>query len=380
MKLLGRSLIIAMAAVVAALALAACGGGGESKAGAELSGAGEKPAAGATSATTEGGAGAAKLSGTLRVMAEHEVLEGAILKPFEQANPGLSIETAEIEGSSEAATKLSAGFSTDVVETCADEIRPLLQRELLAPLETSRLSHWNELYSGLRSAPGVTVNGRQMFVPLQAGPQGLIYNTEAFPHGVESIKELFNPALQGKVAMEGDDHSMIAMAAFSLGIKEPFNMSAQDLNKVGRYLLAHANQFRAFPKSDANMLNLMKSKEVVLMDGGLGTAQEMIAGGVPVKWVKPKEGYYSWVCGLAVTKNAQNVNAAYALLNYYSSAQAQARFGNEGYVVLNQNAIAKVKPSNRKFADPASLSGAVVEQEPSDKARWSEIYQEVVAG
>jgi spermidine/putrescine transport system substrate-binding protein len=354
-----RKPIILVCALAATLLLAACGSSGGS---------------------SSGGGSVTHPVGTLRIMAEHEVLESAMLNPFEEANPGLKIEKAEVEGSSEAATKLSAGFNTDVVETCADEITPLIKRDMLQPIDTAKLAHWNELYPELRTAKGSTENGKQMFVPQQAGPHGLIYNTEDFPHGVDTIKELFNPALKGKVAMNGDDKSIIAMTAFALGIKEPFQMSPSELTKVGNYLIAHAGQFRAFPESDANQLNLMKSGEVELMDGGLGTANEMIAGGVPVKWVRPKEGMYSWVCGLAVTKNAKNVNAAYALINYYTSIKAQAAFGDDGYVVLNRDALPSVKPALRATADPASIAGATIEQTPENLPRWDEIYQQVVSG
>lgn len=326
--------------------------------------------------------GSGKPSGTLRIVAESEVLAPAMLKPFEKEYPGVKIESALVEGSGEAATKLSAGFNGDIVETCADESNVLIRRGLLEPIDTSRLSHWSELSPHLRSAEGVVVAGKQMFVPGQAGPMGLIYNTKDFPHGVETIKEMFNPALKGKVALDvgGDDKSMIAMTAFSLGVSNPFHMSEAQLERVGSYLIAHASQFRTFPNSDANVLNLMKTGEVILTDDDLGALNEMRKAGLPVKWVAPKEGYYSWTCGLALTSKAQNVAAAYAFLNYYISVQAQAVFGNEGYTVINRNATAKVKPALRATANPSSLDGAVVEQEPANPKRWYEIYQQVIAG
>jgi spermidine/putrescine-binding protein len=351
-------LLLVGALAASALAVSACGAGG-----------GQQTAV-----------GSGKPSGTLRIVAETEVLAPAMLKPFEQANPGVKIESALVEGSNEAATKLSAGFSADIVETCADESNILLKRGLLQPIDTSRLTHWSELSPHLRAAEGVVVDGKQMFLPGQAGPMGMVYNTKDFPDGVDTIKELFNPKLKGKVAFDvgGDDKSMIAMTAFSLGVKNPFRMSEAELNSVGKYLLAHVDQFRTFPDSDANELNLMKSGEVILTDEDPGAVHEMIEAGVPVKWVAPKEGYYSWTCGLALTKSAKNLNAAYAFLNYYISARAQAVFGDEGYTILNQNALPDVKANFRHTADPTSLAGATIEQAPNDPERWYEIYQQVV--
>jgi len=374
MRRSGKMVYVIGAFTACAIAISACGSTGNQEA------VSNKQAEAASNNKAE--AQESKPTGTLRILAESEVLEPAILKPFEKLYPGVHIESEEVEGSSEAAAKLSAGFQGDIVETCADESNVLIKRGLLQPIEAARLTHWGELSPHLRSAEGVVVAGKEMFVPGQAGPMGLIYNTNYFPHGVETIKELFNPALKGKVALDvgGDDKSMIAMTAFSLGVEDPFHMSEAELTKVGNYLIAHAGQFRTFPNSDANLLNLIKSKEVILTDDDLGALNEMLEAGLPVKWVAPKEGYYSWTCGLALTKSSQNVNAAYAFLDYYISKQAQTVFGNEGYTILNQNAVAEVKPKFRKTADPASLEGATVEQAPANPKRWYEIYQQVVAG
>ncbi|MFT3865524.1 MAG: extracellular solute-binding protein [Solirubrobacterales bacterium] len=348
-----------MAVAAGAIGLAACGSGGGS---------------------SSGGGSIDKPEGTVRVMGEEGMFEPSTLKAFEREYPDVSVEAVEVEGSSEAATKLSAGFSADVVETCAGETEPLLERDLLQPIETSKLTSWDELDSFLRTAKGTEQDGKQTFIPLLAGPHGLIYNTEAFPEGVTEIKELFNPELKGEVAMEGSDLSMIPMAAFSLGIEEPYSMSEAQLEEVAAYLDEHASQFRTFPYSDANQLSLMKSGEVVLMDSDLYTADEMIEGGVPVKWVAPKEGMYAWVCGLAITKDAKNVNAAYALINYYASVIPETNFGDEGYVVVNKNAVPKVKAAYRETANPSSIEGATMLQTPSNPQKWLEIYQGVISG
>lgn len=355
-----RPPVLALAGLLAGLTLSGCGGGGASV------GAGQS----------------GPPTGTLRIVAESEVLAPSVLDPFKHTYPGLKLETAVVEGTSEAAAKLTAGFHDDLVETCADESDLLTRRGLLQPIDVARLTHWKQLAPVLRAAEGAVVKGKLMFLPGQAGPMGLVYNTKDFPRGVDEDKELFNPALKGRVALDvgGDDKSMIAITAFALGVKNPFHMSEAELQRVGHYLIAHANQFRTFPDSDANELNLMKTGEVILTDDDPGAVHEMLEAGIPVKWVAPKEGYYSWTCGLGITKNAKNLNAAYAFLNYYTSVRAQAIFGDEGYTVTNEEAVAQVKPALRASANPVSLTGATIEQAPANPSKWFEIYQQVVGG
>ena len=67
------------------------------------------------------------------------------------------------------------------------------------------------------------------------------------------------------------------------------------------------------------MVNLFKSGEVVLADEGRGTTEAMADDGLPVEWVAPTEGALSWVCGLAISSKAENIDAAYKLIDYYAS-------------------------------------------------------------
>ena len=83
------------------------------------------------------------------------------------------------------------------------------------------------------------------------------------------------------------------------------NLTDEEVERgASDYLLDNRDQFRSFAESDASMVNLFKSGEVVLADGGRGTTQAMVDDGLPVEWVAPEEGALSWVCGLALTSKA----------------------------------------------------------------------------
>ena len=62
----------------------------------------------------------------------------------------------------------------------------------------------------------------------------------------------------------------------------------------------------------------------MLADGGRYNAKQLQQAGDPVEWVAPDEGALSWVCGLGITSKAQNIAAAYKLINYFVSRPAQA--------------------------------------------------------
>jgi spermidine/putrescine transport system substrate-binding protein len=322
----------------------------------------------------------APATGTLKFFAYGDTIVDPMLDPFRKQNPDLELKTASFDSNKAAAAKLAGGFEADVVEVCTDEMSPLTARGLLRPLDEKAVPAFHDLaFSG---APEVRdADGNVLFVPASAGPQGLIVNTDQLdPDTITSYADLFDPAYVGEVALEATPLTAIGAGALAMGLDDPMNLSDEEVEQVKEYLLDHRDQFRAFAESDASMVNLFKSGEVELADGGRGTTQTMIEDGVPVQWIAPKEGSLSWVCGLAITSKAQNIDAAYKLINYYASPQAQAISGDMGFVAMNPKALPLVSPAFRKTADPRNLKNAIPETEPENADAYDRAWQEVQAG
>ncbi len=321
----------------------------------------------------------APVSGTLRIFAYQDTVTDALLDPFREANPDLEVRTATFGSNQEAATKLAGGFEADVVEVCLDEMSPLTARNLLRPIDTAGVNDWDELV--FRDSPGVLEGGEALVVPLSAGPQGLIYDAaEVEPGEVDSFADLFDPQFADRVALEADyPLPAIAETALALGIAEPMELTAEQLDQVKEHLIANREQFRALWHSDADVVNLFRSGEIVLADGGPGLTERIRDTGVDARWVAPKERPLSWVCGLSITSDTENVDAAYRLINWQASAEAQAIRAEGGYVVTNPKAIALVGPDDRRTADPASIEDAIAETEPPDYDQWVRAFREFQA-
>ena len=321
----------------------------------------------------------APATGTLSFFAYGDTVVDQMLDPFREANPDLDLKVASFNSDKAAAAKMAGGFEADVVEVCTDEMQPLLARDLLRPLDEKGVPEFNDL--AFSNADEVRdANGNVLFVPASAGPQGLIVNTEEVDAStIDSYQDLFDPAYAGNVALEATPLTAIAETALAMGLDDPMNLSEDEVGQARDYLADHRDQFRTFADSDASMVNLFKSGEVVLADGGRGTTQAMIDDGVPVEWIAPQEGSLSWVCGLAITSKAQNIDAAYKLINYYASPEAQAISGDMGFVAMNPKALPMVDPRFRKSADPRNLENAIPETEPDDADAYDRAWQEVQA-
>jgi spermidine/putrescine transport system substrate-binding protein len=317
-------------------------------------------------------------TGTLRVFTYEDTTAPDLMEPFEKQNPDLNVQTASFGSDEEAAAKLVGGFQADVVESCLDEMQPLKQQGLLRPVDPAGVPEWENL--AFTDAPGVTEGGKTWVVPLSAGPQGLIVNTEKVKDVPHSWKALFDPEYAGEVSLEGDyELPAIAEAALAMGIEEPMKLTKAQLEEVGAFLDEHHSQFRSLWQADSDLVNLFKSGEVVLSDGGPGIAARLVEAGVPVEWIAPEEGPLSWVCGLSITANSQNTEAAYRLINWQASPQAQAIRAESGYVVTNPKAMPLVPAKWRAIADPQTIKGAIPESRRPNEAEWVHVFQEFQA-
>jgi spermidine/putrescine transport system substrate-binding protein len=322
---------------------------------------------------------AAPVSGTLTVFAYQDTITDEMLDPFREANPDLEVKTASFGSNEEAAAKMAGGFEADVVEVCLDEMSALTDRGLLRPIDPAGIEDWDELV--FRDADGVRDGSEVMVVPLSAGPQGLIYDAAEIPPGeIESFADLFDPAYAGRTALEGDyPLPAIAETALALGFEDPMNLTGEQLEQVKQHLIDNRDQFRSLWRSDADVVNLFKSNEVALADGGPGLTERIRDTGVDARWVAPVERPLSWVCGLAITSDAANVDAAYKLVNWQASPEAQAIRAANGYVVTNPEAIALAPQDARKTADPSSIENAIAETEPPNYQEWVRAFREFQA-
>ena len=143
-----------------------------------------------------------------------------MIDPVLEDNPGLKIETATFDSNEEAAAKLAGGFEADVVEICLDEMEPLVKQDLLRPIDPKGITDWDELE--FTDAEGIVLDGKTYGVPLSAGLEGLIYNSDEVPEGIDQLADLFDPQFAGRSTIQGSYAlPAIAEAALALGIEDP---------------------------------------------------------------------------------------------------------------------------------------------------------------
>jgi spermidine/putrescine-binding protein len=329
----------------------------------------------------------ADITGTIRLYSYGDGFDPEYMATFPETYPNITIETAAFGSNEEAVAKIQAGFEADVINSCVDEATlEMVQKGMYQPLDTSRLENWDAIWPGMKELPGVMVDGEAYIVPVDAGTAGIMYNADVVTTPPDSWTDLFDPQWQGRASMEDLAITAIDVGALANGITDPLGMSSDQLAQVTQYLKDHRDQFRTFWKGDADIKSQFKSGEVVISSGYPGIAKDLrTKDGVNVQFAAAKEGQMLWTCGYGISPDIapENLDAAYALLNWYTSLPPQIYAAtNWNYLTSNQGIIEAVPPEVREEAALDSLftlDNAIPASPPEDRAAWIAAWTEVKA-
>ena len=333
----------------------------------------------------DSGSGDGELSGTLVFFAYEDSFLPEVLDPFREAHPNLNIETPAFADEDETETKLRAGFQADVVEMCAGEVGDMVSGGLLAPIDTSRIDDWDLILPIFREGKGtVDDSGNAYMVPLQGGAAGLIYNEEMVPDGIDSYDELFFGDWEGTIAVSNEPINTIGDMLLALGYgPDIYEVSDEQVTEAVDALIEvkDSGRIRAFFDSDTDLFNLLATGEVAASAHGFSALVGRLAEeGVTTKYVAPAEGEVSWNCGHGISANAENLDAAYALINWYMTPFAQITFADiEEYLASNGRTIEEGDPDVVEAmglrAPAETFSATIYEGDPDNREFWQDEWR-----
>jgi len=344
---------------------AACGGGG-----------GSTP--GPTSTNP------ADVKGDLTLFAYEDGFIPPYIAGFKKQYPNVNLRASAYDSGDAAIAKLRAGFKADVINLCVEEDAEMaVKLGLVQPIDISRIQNWDRMFPVFQKLPGVTQpDGKHYMVPVDAGVTGIVYNTSKVTPPPTSFMDLFDPKYKGQVAMIDYPVTAIQVGALALGYTDPIHLTDEQLNNVKNlFINAKKNgQFRTFYSNDSEIADLLHTGEVSIALGYPSNAIDAVNMGDPVKFTTAKEGQIVWTCGYGISSTTKNLDAAYALLNYYLSPQAEAyEVKRWNYYVTNQDALKLLPPDQVKRVSVVKDWGNIVPAAPPAEGydKWIRAWQEV---
>jgi spermidine/putrescine transport system substrate-binding protein len=161
---------------------------------------------------------------------------------------------------------------------------------------------------------------RKFSVPWQSGMTGIMVNEELAPD-IRSVNDLFDPKYKGKVTMLSEMRDTVPLVMKADGV-DPADADKQDwLDAIEKLRqAAESGQIRRFTGNDYNQD--MTNENVVAAIGWSGDTS--IIENPDVRWRMPAEGCVLWSDNMVIPKGAPNTAAALAWMNFVYRPNVQA--------------------------------------------------------
>ncbi len=301
---------------------------------------------------------------------------------------GKQPQSALFADEDEAFAKMMAGFKPDVMAPCTYEVPRWRDAGLIQPIDPKKLSTWESIAPPLRKITGMAAgDGKVWFVPQYWGNTSVTIRTDLAPEYAEkeSWDILWDPKYKGRVAaLEGVDDT-VAMAALHLGIDPYVKLTPENEKKLRDHLAKLADNLRLVTSDSTTLTQAVASGEVVAAITWNDHYTEMKAENLPVKFLRPKTGMMTFVCGFVMHKDTKDAGKAHALIDSNNSEAATAFLVTEmGYGPANTKAMKSIDPAVREKAElpedvDAFLATGFFQQAIPEKDKLVAMWQEIRA-
>ena len=209
--------------------------------------------------------------------------------------------------------------TTDIVTVTGHRLSQFMASDLVAPLDTGRIKNWGRLAGAYKGAPQLTVDGKTYGVPLLAGFEGMVRNTQ-YTKPTDTwgymfdgeFKQLTSYIISDFLAIimkyQGNDGDFVTYEG-----KAEIAQAATD--KARDFLIANKDKVRKYYDAGSEVQQMFLNEDVYLAQAWSGPAAKLIMDGHPVELSIPKEGTYGFIYSFNVVKNAPDADAAYTFLD-----------------------------------------------------------------
>ncbi|MDH5453526.1 MAG: extracellular solute-binding protein [Paracoccaceae bacterium] len=250
------------------------------------------------------------------------------------AQPNFSI----FAGEEDALAKVLAGFAADVMHPCNYSVSRFVNAGVAKEIDTSRLSHWNDIFPALQIAEGVVWEGKTVMAPADWGNSSLAYRPDLLPpefaeNPTWSI--FYDEEYTGRVAMTDNEMAIIIGAMVGgMSYDEAYKLEGAALEAAAKEWGTKAVNVSKFLWTDSSEVQqAMASGEIVAAYAWNDLIANLRNEGVPVAFAKPKEGMFTWFCGLTLLNTGKaDEQAAYDFIDAWLSPETgKALIEGSGY-------------------------------------------------
>ena len=289
----------------------------------------------------------------------------------------------------EALQKVRAGFQPDIAHPCSETVLRWRMADLVKPFDTARLAAWGDVWPNLKGLKNTTdESGNVYFVPWEWGNSSVLYRTDLVDIKEESWSLLFDERYKGQLSMYNEAAASVEVAAQTLGYDNIFSLNDAQLAEVRKLLVKQRDLLRFHWNSQSEIEQALAAGEIVAAYAWNDAVVNLKKQGVPVKYMNPKEGIRTWVCGFILPNVGKgDEQAAYDFINSRLEPETGVEVINQfGYGHANRKAFDLVPRATVEalgIEDPDALLARSIflqgEDPPYDEI-YIKLFEEVKAG
>lgn len=299
-------------------------------------------------------------------------------------------EVSHIATEEESFTKLKTGWAPDLIHPGNYNVRRFKDAGLLQPFDTARVKNWAGLIESVRSNDSCVIDGAQYMIPSEYGNSSVIYRKDLVDASFAenpSWAILYDEKYKGKLSNYGTAAATVQCAALVLGYNNIYDLSDEQLAEVKKLASKQRGLLRMYWNDATELEGAMASGEVVAAYGWNASLVNLKKQGLAVEMAIPKERMFTWVAGFVMHKNCKNVDAAYDLIDAWTSPKSGAwLMENYGYGSTNKEAY-KVASQDKLnalgIADPEAVLNASLffkSLAPEIEKKYQAVFADVQSG
>ena len=296
----------------------------------------------------------------------------------------------------EALMKIRAGFRADVAHPCTYSTRRWRDAGVLQPIDAGRLTNFANVFPSLKDLPGsIGEDGQTYFIPADWGNSSVLFRPDLAPEYVdtedqknESWAILFDEKYAGRLGIFDSVDGVMAVVGSVIGAENVFDMTDAELEEAQALLRKQRDLLRFYWTDQSSVEQALASGELVASYAWNSAVVSLKEQGVNVVYMNPKEGIWTWVCGLVLlTDGPGDQDKAYEFIDAWISPASGANLIEMyGYGHSNEKSFELVDAAvlaDLGISDPDTMmanSRFFGEIEPDVREKYINIFDEIKSG
>jgi len=241
-------------------------------------------------------------------------------KEFEEKYNTL-IEFTPLSNLDDIITASESNTNYDVIIISNEGVHILSEMGLTIPLNLNKISNYQNLYTSLKVNKWIKQGDQTLAAPWAWGPTGLLYDSKTVSTP-DSWNILWDKQYQGKISL-WNDVSMIWTTALSLGYKNIYNLSRNQLNEVKNKLFELNNQAYAYYDGGAQAEEYIKQGNAKILNSWYDPSYRLNQQGQELKIIIPKEGAVGMFDSYLISSNSKQKELSHQYINFQISPNVQ---------------------------------------------------------